>query len=160
MLSSLLCRWFRSLSWRRPLASNSRSITSLLNPALCLYHHTARVPRHPTPFDGSDPTLLLGQTLPLLVGAPYPYALSVFFAATWIPEKIPRNRSGHALPNVPRTFPLFESQSNHSFVGEPHGGRQLCAPEMRLNLTWAHNLFIKWASGFLTLGRSRHRDSK
>ena len=30
---------------------------------------------------------------------------------------------------------------------------------VRLNLTWAHNLFIKWALGFPTLG-SRHRDSK
>ena len=29
-----------------------------------------------------------------------------------------------------------------------------------LNLTWAHNLFIGWALGFPTLGRSRHRNSK
>ena len=29
-----------------------------------------------------------------------------------------------------------------------------------LNLTWAHNLFMKWVLGFPTLGRSRHRDSK
>ena len=29
-----------------------------------------------------------------------------------------------------------------------------------LSLTWAHNLFIRWALGFPTLGRSRHRDSK
>ena len=29
-----------------------------------------------------------------------------------------------------------------------------------LNHTWAHNLFIRWALGFPTLGRSRHRDSK
>ena len=101
-------------------------------PALGLYHHTANAPRRPKSFDVSDPTLLLGQTLPLLASAPYPRALSVFFPAIWIPEKIPRNRSGRALPNVPRTFPLFESQSNHSFIGEPHGGRQLWEPEMRL----------------------------
>ena len=29
-----------------------------------------------------------------------------------------------------------------------------------LELTWAHNLFVEWASRFSTLGRSRHRDSK
>ena len=29
-----------------------------------------------------------------------------------------------------------------------------------LNLTWAHNLFMKWVLGFLTLGHFRHRDSK
>ena len=29
-----------------------------------------------------------------------------------------------------------------------------------LNLTWAHNLFIGWALGFPTLGRSQHRNSK
>ena len=28
------------------------------------------------------------------------------------------------------------------------------------NLTWAHNLFIGWALGFPTLGRSRHRNSE
>ena len=29
-----------------------------------------------------------------------------------------------------------------------------------LNLTWAHNLFVRWASRFPILGHSRHRDSK
>ena len=29
-----------------------------------------------------------------------------------------------------------------------------------LELTWAQNLFVEWASGFPTLGHSRHRDSK
>ena len=29
-----------------------------------------------------------------------------------------------------------------------------------LNLTWAHNLFIEWALGFPTLGRSQHRNSE
>ena len=29
-----------------------------------------------------------------------------------------------------------------------------------LELTWAHNLFVEWASLFPTLGRSRQRDSK
>ena len=29
-----------------------------------------------------------------------------------------------------------------------------------LELTWAHNLFVEWASRFSTLGRSRHRNSK
>ena len=78
--------------------------------ALGPYHHTARVPRHPTSFSGSGPILLPGQILPLLADAPCPHALSVFFPTTWIPEKILPNRSGCALPNAPRTFPLFESQ--------------------------------------------------
>ena len=29
-----------------------------------------------------------------------------------------------------------------------------------LNFTWTHNLFIRWALGFPTLSRSRHRDLK
>ena len=29
-----------------------------------------------------------------------------------------------------------------------------------LNLTWAHNLFMKLFLGFLTLGHFRHKDSK
>ena len=101
-------------------------------PVLGLYHHTAYAPRHPKPFGGSDPTLLPIRTFPLLWGAPYPPAVSAFSPFTLIPEKILWNCSVHALPNAPQTFPLFESQLNHSFVGEPHGGRQLWEPEMRL----------------------------
>ena len=101
-------------------------------PALGPYHHTARVPRHPTSFGGSGLILLPGQILPLLADTPYPRTLFVFFPATWIYEKILPNRFGRALPNALQTFPLLRSQSNHSFVGEPHGGHQLCVPEMRL----------------------------
>ena len=130
-------------------------------PALGPYHHAARALRSPTSFGESSPIPLPGHILLLLADAPYPHALSVFFPTMWNHEKILLNHSGRALPNAPRTFPSFESQSNHSFVDEPHGGRQLCAPEMRLlGLAWAHNLFIRWALGFPTLGRFRHRDSK
>ena len=101
-------------------------------PVLGLYHHTAYTSRHPKPFRGSDPTLLPIWTFPLLWGAPYPSAVSAFSPSMSIPEKILWNCSVHALPNALRTFPLFESQLNHSFVGEPHGGRQLWEPEMRL----------------------------
>ena len=94
--------------------------------------HNACVLRCRTPFGGFDLTLFPIQTLPLPAGAPYPRAFSAFVPTTWIPGKIPRNRSQHALLNDVLTFPLVESQSNHSFVGVPHGGRQLCAPEMRL----------------------------
>ena len=104
----------------------------ITTPVLGLYHHTAYAPRHPKPFDGSNLTLLPIRTFPLLWGAPYPPVVSVFSPSTSIPEKILWNCSVHALLNAPRTFPLFESQLNHSFVGEPHGGRQLWEPEMRL----------------------------
>ena len=94
-------------------------------PALGLYHHTADALRRLKPFGVSGPTLLLIRTFPLLLGAPYPHAVSAFSPSTSIPEKILWNCSAHALLNAPQTFPLFESQSNHGFVGEPHGGRQL-----------------------------------
>ena len=126
--------WHNSEGFHRPssLWKVAHPPVCVTAPALGLYHHTARVLRHPTSFDRSGPILLLGQTLPLLADALYPRTLSVFFPAMWIPKKILPNRSRRALPNAPRTFPLFESQSNHNFVGEPHGGRQLCGPEMRL----------------------------
>ena len=92
---------------------------------LDLCHHTADAPRRLKPFGVSGPTLLPIRTFPLLWGAPYPPVVSAFSPSTLIPEKILWNCSAHALLNAPQTFPLFESQSNHSFVGEPHGGRQL-----------------------------------
>ena len=94
-------------------------------PALSLCHHTADALRRLKPFGVSGPTLLPIRTFPLLLGAPYLPAISVFSPSTLIPEKILWNCSVHALLNAPQTFPSFESQSNHSFVGEPHGGRQL-----------------------------------
>ena len=94
-------------------------------PVLGLCHHTADAPRRLKPFSVSGPTLLSIWTFPLLWGAPYPPAVSTFSPSTSIPEKILWNCSAHALLNAPQTFPLFESQSNHGFVGEPHGGRQL-----------------------------------
>ena len=94
-------------------------------PALGLYHYTADASRCLKPFGVSGPTLLLIRTFPLLLGAPYPHAVSAFSPSTSIPEKILWNYSVHALLNASQTFPLFESQSNHGFVGEPHGGRQL-----------------------------------
>ena len=94
-------------------------------PVLGLYHHIADAPRRLKPFGVSGPTLLPIRTFPLLWGAPYPPTVFAFSPSTSIPEKILWNCSAHALLNAPRTFPLFESQSNHSFVGEPHGGRQL-----------------------------------
>ena len=101
-------------------------------PAPGLYHHTVDAPRRLKPFDVSGPTLLPIRTFPLLWGAPYLPAISAFSPSTSIPEKILWNCSVRALMNAPRTFPLFESRSNHSFVGEPHGGRQLWEPGMRL----------------------------
>ena len=94
-------------------------------PALGLYHHTADAPRCLKPSGVSGPTLLPIRTFPLLLGAPYLPAISVFSPSTLIPEKILWNCSVHALLNAPQTFPSFESQSNHSFVREPHGGHQL-----------------------------------
>ena len=73
-------------------------------PVLGLYHHTAYAPRHPKPFGGSDPTLLLIRTFPLLWGAPYPPTVSAFSPSTSIPNKILWNYSAHALLNAPRTF--------------------------------------------------------
>ena len=35
-------------------------------------------------------------------------------------------------------------------------GNEIIGP----NFTWAHNLFLRWVSGFPTLCHSRHRDSK
>ena len=101
-------------------------------PVLDLYHHTADASRRPKPFNVSGLTLLPIRTFPLLSGAPYPPAVSAFSPSTSIPEKILWNCSVHALLNAPQTFPLFESQSNHSFVREPYGGRQLWEPGMRL----------------------------
>ena len=94
-------------------------------PALGLYHHTADAPRCLEPSGVSGPTLLAVRTFPLLLGALYLPAVSTFSPSMLIPEKILWNYSVHALLNAPQTFPSFESQSNHSFVGEPHGGRQL-----------------------------------
>ena len=94
-------------------------------PALGLYHYTADAPRRLKPSGVSGPTLLPIRTFPLLLGAPYLPAISAFSPSTLIPEKIPWSLSVHAFLNAPQTFLLFESQSNHSFVGEPHGGRQL-----------------------------------
>ena len=93
-------------------------------PAPGLYHYTADAPRRLKPSGVSGPTLLPIRTFPLLLGAPYP-AVSAFSPSTLIPEKILWNCSVHALLNALQTFPSFESQSNHSFVGVPHGGRQL-----------------------------------
>ena len=101
-------------------------------PVLSLYHHPADAPRRLKPFGGSEPTLLPIRTFPLLWGAPYPPAISAFSPSTSIPEKILWNCSAHDLLNAPRTFPLFEYLSNHSFVGEPHSGRQLWELGMRL----------------------------
>ena len=92
-------------------------------PALGLYHHTADAPRRLKPSGVSGPTLLPIRTFPLLLGAPYLPVVSAFSPSTLIPEKILWSRSVHTLLNSPQTFPSFESQSNHSFVGEPHGGR-------------------------------------
>ena len=94
-------------------------------PALGLYHHTADAPRRLKPSGVSGPILLPIRTFPPLLGAPYLPAVSAFSPSTLIPKKILWSRSVHALLNAPQTFPSFESQSNHSFVGEPHGGRQL-----------------------------------
>ena len=94
-------------------------------PALGLYHHIANAPRRLKPSGVFGPTLLPVRTFPPLLGAPYLPAASAFSPSTLIPEKIPWSRSVHALLNTPRTFPSFESQSNHSFVGVPHGGCQL-----------------------------------
>ena len=94
-------------------------------PALGLYHHTADAPRRLKPSGVFGPTLLPIRTFPPLLGAPYPPAVSAFSPSTLIPEKILWSRLVHALLNAPQTFPSFESQSNHSFVGVPHGGRQL-----------------------------------
>ena len=94
-------------------------------PVFGLYHHIADAPRRLKPFGVSGPTLLPIRTFPLLLGALYPPVVSTFSPSTSIPEKILWNCSVHALLNALQTFPLFESQSNHSFVGEPHGGRQL-----------------------------------
>ena len=93
--------------------------------ALSLYYHTVDAPRCLKPSGVSKPILLPVRTLPPLLGAPYLPAGSAFSPSTLIPEKILWSRSVHALLNAPQTFPSFESQSNHSFVGEPHGGRQL-----------------------------------
>jgi len=51
------------------------------------------------------------------------------------------------------TLPLFLLPTKHlsDFVGN-----EIIGP----NLTWAHNLFMKWVLGFPTLGHSRYRDSK
>ena len=60
-----------------------------------------------------------------------------------------------------RHFPMRESQSNHSFVGDSHRRRQLYVPKMRL-LSWASlGLIIYLYCGleFPALGRSQHRDS-
>ena len=94
-------------------------------PALGLYHHTVDAPRRLKPPGVSEPTLLPIRTFPPLLGAPYLPAVSAFSPSTLTPEKIPWSRSVHALLNAPQTFLSFESQSNHSFVGVPHGGRQL-----------------------------------
>ena len=94
-------------------------------PALGLYYHTADASRRLKPSSVSGPTLFPIRTFPLLLDALYPPAVSAFSPFTSIPEKILWNCSVHALLNAPQTFPSFESQSNHSFVGEPHGGRQL-----------------------------------
>ena len=93
--------------------------------ALGLYHHTADAPRRLKPSGVSGPILLPVRTFPPLLGVPYLPAVSTFSPSTLIPEKILWSRLVHALLNAPQTFPSFESQSNHSFVGVPHGGRQL-----------------------------------
>lgn len=94
-------------------------------PALGLYHHTADAPRRLKPSSVSGPTLLPVRTFPPLLGALYLPAVSASSPSTLILEKILWSRSVHALLNAPQTFPSFESQSNHSFVGEPHDRRQL-----------------------------------
>ena len=94
-------------------------------PALGPFRHTADAPRRLKPSSVSEPTPLPIRTFPPLLGAPYLPVVSAFSPSTLTPEKIPWNRSVHALLNAPQTFLLFESQSNHSFVGGPHGGRQL-----------------------------------
>ena len=93
--------------------------------AFGLYHHTADAPRRLKPSGVSGPILLPVRTLSPLLGAPYLPAAFAFSPSTLIPEKILWSRLVHALLNASQTFPSFESQSNHSFVGEPHGGRQL-----------------------------------
>ena len=97
-----------------------------------LYHHTADAPRRLKSFGVSGLTLLPIRTFPLLWGAPYLPTVFAFSPSMSIPEKILWNCSVRALLNAPRTFPLFESRSNHSFVGEPHSGRQLWELGMRL----------------------------
>ena len=93
--------------------------------ALGLYHHTVDAPRRLKQSGVSGPTLLPIWTFPPLLGAPYLPAVSAFSPSTLILEKILWSRSVHALLNAPQTFLSFESQSNHSFVEEPHSGRQL-----------------------------------
>ena len=94
-------------------------------PAPGLYHHVADVLRRLKSSGVSGPILLPIRTFPLLSDAPYPPAASAFSPSTLIPEKILRNCSERAPLNAPQTSPLLESLPNHSFVGEPHGGRQL-----------------------------------
>ena len=89
------------------------------------FRHVADAPRRPKPSSVSEPTPLPIWTFPPLLGAPYLPAVSAFSPSTLTPEKIPWSRLVHALLNAPQTFLSFESQSNHSFVGGPHGGRQL-----------------------------------
>ena len=94
-------------------------------PALGLYHHIADVPRCLKSSGVSGPIPLPIRTFHLLLNAPYPPTASAFSPSTSIPEKILRNCSGRAPLNAPQTSPLLESHLNPSFVGEPHGGRQL-----------------------------------
>ena len=91
-------------------------------PALGLSRQVARALRHPTLFGKFGPTPPQGRTYLLFTRAPYPYAFSVFSLAMWSPEKILQIRSRLGLPNALQTFPVCESQSNHSFVGLHYGG--------------------------------------
>ena len=67
------------------------------------------------------------------VGLIRPFSQSGPFLSLHVdPREDPMELLGACPPERSLDIPLFESQLNHSFVGEPHGGRQLWEPEMRL----------------------------
>ena len=81
------------------------------------------------PFGVFDTTFLRGQIVPSPIRAPCPHVFSVFSPTKWTPESTSRIRSRHSLQNVIQTFfPPLKSLLNHSFAGDPHRRRQLCAP--------------------------------
>ena len=94
-------------------------------PVLGPFRHSAGAPRRLKPSSLSEPTPLLVRTLPPSLSVPYLPAVFAVSPSMLIPEKIPWSRLVHALLNAPQTSLSFESLSNHSFVGGPHGGRQL-----------------------------------
>ena len=89
--------------------------------------------------------------LPLLLILPIFESLLPSFSPGGFPRRSPRATFSIA-PRLSSSHFLVRALVEPQFCRDPHRWHKLCAPKIWLlgsTSTWAHNLFVLWALGFL-----------